>query len=78
LSNFSDDNDVPALKNRNGLFTWLADGQKQLKKRLQGLAFQVRPISEKVHGRYKPKGTKQFKQTQQHHTKQAQDMYILA
>jgi hypothetical protein len=78
LSDLSEDNDVPAHENLNGLLTWLADGKKRLRAKLGGLASQVQPTVKKLRGPYRLKGTEQSKRTKQHHAKQERDAFAKA
>ena len=57
LTNLSEDNDVPAHADLNGLLTWLADGQKQLKSKFHQWPSTTKIMACKFRGPYKPKGT---------------------
>ena len=74
LTDLSEDNDVPAHENLNGLLIWQANGQQKLQAKLQERTSQVQVTTKKLWGHYKAKWTKQSKWTKQHHAKQAWDV----
>ena len=57
LTDLSEDNDVPAHADLNGLLTWLADGQKQLESKFQQWTSKTKAMACTHRGPYKPKGT---------------------
>ena len=63
LSDLSEDNDMPAYTDLNGLLTWLTDGQKQLKSKVQQRTLKTKAMACKICGPYKLKGTIQLQQT---------------